>query len=638
MSVGHIWYTRWSPDRRKAASDPGVEALGAFARRPVSLLLRYIARHGLSHALILFSIVAAVGCALASQYAVKSLIDSLGVGRSHPWLVERAFIVLVVLIFADNLFWRMGGWIAARAFVAVTGDIREDLFAYLVGHAPTYFADKQPGMLSSRVSATANAVYTAENTVAWNALPPCLAVVGAIGIVASVDPLMAAALVAVSLALATALFWFAHRGSAVHQTFATRAASVDGELVDVIGNMATVRAFGATWREHRRFDAYIELETTSRRRSLLYLERLRLMHAVVTAMLSAGLLGWVLWLWSDERATTGDVVLVSSLGFTILHGTRDLAVSLVDITQHVARLSEAVRTILAPRGLQEAADAVALQAEQPGIEFDDVTFAYPGRRPILDGFSLRIKAGERVGMIGPSGTGKTTVLALLQRFYEPQRGSIRIGSQDISKMTLNSLQDALAVVPQDVSLFHRSLLENLRYGQPDATEEQVHMAALHASCADLIASMPEGFDTIVGDRGAKLSGGQRQRIAIARAILKSAPILLLDEATSSLDSASESAIQAALERLMQGRTVLAIAHRVSTLQNFDRIVVVHRGRVIDEGSPAELASRPGMYHDVIAGQMQRATPRRRTEGDVIARRRAGRQPGMVERLGERNDI
>ncbi|MFT4063651.1 ABC transporter ATP-binding protein [Paraburkholderia sp.] len=613
MNSSRTGFARKPLPRRTVATDPGLETLSAFANRSVSLLLRYVARHALSHALILAGIVAAVGCALASQYAIRSLIDSLGVGRGHPWLVERAFLVLVALIFADNLFWRMSGWIAARTFVAVTGDIREDLFAYLVGHAPAYFADKQPGMLSSRVSATANAVYTAENTVAWNALPPCLAVVGAIGIIASVDPAMAAALVAIAAALATALFWFAHRGAAIHQTFATRAASVDGELVDVIGNMGTVRAFGAMRREHRRFDACVELETASRRRSLLYLERLRLVHAVVTAMLSAGLLGWVLWLWTEQRATTGDVVLVSSLGFTILHGTRDLAVSLVDVTQHVARLSEAVRTLLVPRGLTERADAVALEARNAGIEFDDVTFAYPGSRPILDGFSLRIRAGERVGMIGPSGTGKTTVLALLQRFYEPQRGSIRIDGQDISRLTLNSLQDALAVVPQDVSLFHRSLLENLRYGKPEATEEEVRVAAVHASCADLIASLPEGFDTIVGDRGVKLSGGQRQRIAIARAILKSAPVLLLDEATSSLDSASESAIQAALERLMEGRTVLAIAHRLSTLQNFDRIVVVHRGRVIDEGSPAQLAARPGMYRDVLARQMQRAAPRRRAD-------------------------
>lgn len=229
MNASRVWSMRNASTRRRRAADRRVETLAAFADRPMGLLLRYIARHALSHAFILISVVLAVACALASQYAIKSLIDFLGVGRSHPWLVERAFLVLVALIFADNLFWRAGGWIAARAFVAVTGDIREDLFGYLLGHAPTWFADKQPGMLSSRVSATANAVYTAENTVTWNALPPCLAVIGAIGIVATVDPLMAAALVAVSLALASTLFWLAHRGASLHHTFATRAASVDGD-------------------------------------------------------------------------------------------------------------------------------------------------------------------------------------------------------------------------------------------------------------------------------------------------------------------------------------------------------------------------------------------------------------------------
>ena len=609
MSV-HRLSSAGVPDRRGDLDDdmtpPQVEGLALFADRPLALLLRYIARRTISHALILVSVLAAVACALASQYAIKNLIDSLGTGRSHPAVIERAFIILVVLIFADNLFWRVGGWVAAHAFVTVTGDIRRDLFAYMVGHTPAFFADKQPGMLSSRVTATANAIYTAENTVAWNALPPCLAVVGAIAMVAAVDPLMALVLVAVSVALASVLFWFAHRGASVHQAFASRAASVDGELVDVIGNMGLVRAFGATFREDRRMEAFVDREATSRRSSLLYLERLRLAHAIVTALLSAGLLGWILWLWSVGRATTGDVVLISSLGFTILHGTRDLAVALVDVTQHIARLAEAMRTLLVPHGMPEAADAFPLDISKADIDFDDVCFAYPGRRPVLNGFSLSIKAGERVGLIGTSGAGKTTVLALLQYFYEPQRGSIRIAGQDVSKVTLRSLQDALAVVPQEVSLFHRALLDNLRYGSPDASEEQVRDALARASCADLIAALPDGLDTVVGDRGVKLSGGQRQRIAIVRAIVKDAPILVLDEATSSLDSASESAIQAALEHVMHGRTVLAIAHRVSTLQSFDRIVVVHRGRVIDQGRPAELAMRPGMYRDFLARQTRSA--------------------------------
>lgn len=271
----------------------------------------------------------------------------------------------------------------------------------------------------------------------------------------------------------------------------------------MLGNMGMVRAFGATWHEHGRFDMYLSREMGARRTSLRYLEKLRLLHASVTVLLSAGLLGWILGLWSAGRTTTGDVVLVSSLGFAILHGTRDLAVALVDVTQHVARLAEALETLLVPHGLHELENAKPLEIRDwaAGIDFEDVTFAYAGRRPVLDGFTLHIRAGERVGLVGPSGAGKSTVLALLQHFYEPQHGVIRIAGQDVSKVTLDTLHATISTVPQDVSLFHRSLLENLRYGRPEATEEQIRAACNDAFCTDLIASLPGGLHTVVGDRG-----------------------------------------------------------------------------------------------------------------------------------------
>jgi ATP-binding cassette subfamily B protein len=340
----------------------------------------------------------------------------------------------------------------------------------------------------------------------------------------------------------------------------------------------------------------------ARQQSLLYLERLRLLHAVITALLSAGLLGWALWLWDQGRATSGDIVLVSSLGFTILHGTRDLAVALVDVTQHVARLAEAVKTLLEPHGMPDREGATELKASGGRVDFEQVTFAYPRRRPILEHFDLHIEAGQRVGLVGKSGAGKSTVLALLQRFYDAQGGSIKIDGQVIGSVTQDSLRHALALVPQDIALFHRSVYENIAYGRPEASREEVYAAAQEARCTDFIEAMPEAFDTIVGDRGVKLSGGQRQRIAIARAILKNAPILLLDEATSALDSASEEAIQQALDRLMVGRTVIAIAHRLSTLQSFDRIIVMSAGKVIDDGTPEALRSRPGVYRDLLAKQ------------------------------------
>jgi ATP-binding cassette, subfamily B, bacterial len=215
---------------------------------------------------------------------------------------------------------------------------------------------------------------------------------------------------------------------------------------------------------------------------------------------------------------------------------------------------------------------------------------------------LHIPAGQRVGLIGKSGAGKSTVLSLLQRFYETQGGQIKIDGQDIGSITQDSLRHAIAVVPQDIALFHRTVYENIAYGRPEASRDEVLAAAREARCSDFIEAMPEGYDTIVGDRGVKLSGGQRQRIAIARAILKNAPILLLDEATSALDSASEEAIQKALDRLMVGRTVVAIAHRLSTLNSFDRIIVMSAGKVVDDGTPEELRNRPGLYRDLLAKQ------------------------------------
>ncbi|MCA7922879.1 ABC transporter ATP-binding protein/permease [Burkholderia cenocepacia] len=587
-----------SPAQRNAHN----AKLSSYAHRPIAFLFRYIRLHPVAHLVVLCSVLAAVGCALGSQYAIKHLIDVLATGRHHPGPLWSAFALLVGLIAADNMLWRVGGWVAAHTFVAVTGDLRRDLFQYLIGHSPTYYSEKQPGTLASRITATSNAVYTSENTMAWNVLPPCIAVMGAILMIIVVNPLMAAGLLGCSAVLSVILFKLAGRGSARHHAFAAKAAAVDGELVDVIGNMGLVRAFGMTLREQKRFSATVKAEMDARQQSLLYLEKLRLLHAVITAMLSAGLLGWALWLWDQGRATSGDIVLVSSLGFTILHGTRDLAVALVDVTQHVARLSEAVKTLLEPHGMPDRSDAQPLSAKGGRVDFERVTFAYPHRRAILDHFDLHIEPGQRVGLIGKSGAGKSTVLALLQRFYDTQDGVVKVDGQDVKGLTQDSLRHAIALVPQDISLLHRTIYDNIAYGRPDATRDEVLAAARDARCAEFIEAMPEGYDTIVGDRGVKLSGGQRQRIAIARAILKDAPILLLDEATSALDSASEEAIQSALDRLMVGRTVIAIAHRLSTLRNFDRIIVMNNGKVIDDGPPDVLRNRPGLYRDLLAKQ------------------------------------
>jgi len=404
------------------------------------------------------------------------------------------------------------------------------------------------------------------------------------------------------------MFRLAAAGRPLHHDFARKAAAVDGEMVDVVSNMPLVRAFGGLLREHRRFDSTVDRELDARRRSLLYLEKLRIFHAVVTIVLTLGLLAWAIMLWQQGEATTGDVVLACTLGLSVLHATRDLAVALVDITQHIARLAEAVATLLVPHDLRDHPEAEPLVRRGASVKFEHVGFRYPEGQRIFEAFTFSFRPGERVGLVGPSGGGKSTLFALLQRFYDPQDGRILLDGQDIALVTQESLRAAIGIVPQDISMFHRSVMDNIRYGKPDASDDEVLEAAIAARC-DFIEDLPAGMRTIVGERGVKLSGGQRQRIAIARAFLKDAPLLLLDEATSALDGESEEAIRDALGRLMRGRTVIAIAHRLSTVRSFDRIVVLQAGRVMQDGPPDLLMRREGLYQQLVQREMDRLTER-----------------------------
>jgi len=581
-----------------------MDDLCAYASRPLAFVFRYVRLRPLSHAVILAAVLSAVVCSVGTQYGVKFLVDTLSSGRDAA--VWTAFALLGSLIAADNLLWRVAAWIANYAFVAVTGDLRRDLFQHLTGHSPAYFADRPPGTLTSRVTATSNAMFTAENMFIWNVLPPCAATVAAIALITTVSLPMAGGLALISGIMVALMFSLAANGRPLHHDFASKAAAVDGELVDVVGNMPLVRAFGGFHREHRRFDATVNREVDARRRSLFYLEKLRILHAVVTIVLALGMLVWAILLWERGAATTGEVVLVATLALAVLHATRDLAVALVDITQHIARLSEALATILVPHGLRDHPEAEPLVRRGAAVKFEHLHFTYPDGQQIFEDLSLTFRPGERVGLVGQSGGGKSTMFALLQRFYDPQGGRILIDGQDISRVTQDSLREAIGIVPQDISMFHRSVLDNIRYGRPDASDDEVMDAAFAARC-DFIEDLPEAMRTMVGDRGVKLSGGQRQRIAIARAFLKDAPLLLLDEATSALDSESEEIIREALARLMHGRTVIAIAHRLSTVRNFDRIVVLQAGRVVQDGAPDLLVRREGQYRQLVQREMSRLT-------------------------------
>ena len=578
------------------------------SRGPARFLLHYVRRRLASHAVVLASVLAAVGCAIGSQYGIKNLVDALGSDGAAGAGLWSAVALLLVLVAGDNLLWRLGGWVAARAFVAVSGDLRIDLFDHLSGHSSRYFTDRFPGAVAGRVTTAANAAFSLENALAWTTLPPAAAVVSSIAVLGLVNWRMMAVLSSLAVLIGGAIWRFAARSRHLHDLVAARAAVVTGELTDVVANMGLVRAFGAARRERRRLSGTIEHEMSAQQESLRSLERLRLFHAGCVFLVTAGALVWSVLLWRAGAITTGDVVLTTTLGFTVLHASRDLAMAMVDLVQHFAKLAEAIRVLCLPHEMTDAPNAKPLINLGGSVTFLNVGFSYPDDGRILQDFTLHIPAGQKVGLVGRSGAGKSTVLALLQRLYDPERGHVLIDEQDIAEVTQESLRDAIAVVHQDVSLFHRSVIENLRYGKPSASEEEVQHAAAAAHCSEFVSRMPQGFDTIIGERGLKLSGGQRQRLAIARAFLCDAPIVLLDEATSALDSESEELVQEALTRLVNGRTVIAVAHRLSTLHAFDRVVVLDRGIIIEDGAPGELLRRPSVYSQM--DQRQRRSPDR----------------------------
>ncbi|APQ10065.1 ABC transporter [Pseudomonas oryzihabitans] len=570
---------------RRRAEWPLPERVGAF-------LWRYVRLRPWHFGGLLLLVIGAATCAVAVQYGMKLLVDAMADPgqRAQVWSPFWLFISLIVL---ENLFWRCGGWLGCRTVVASCADMRVDLFRYLTGHPMHYFAQHFAGALGNRVSATGTAAGAIYGGLAWKIMPPCVDFIGAVVVLCTVDLRMAAALVAFVVIVALVITTFGIRGRARHQRFAAQSARVSGELVDLVQNVWTIKAFSAREREVQRFAQAVGVEARAQRRSWMHLEKARVLHDTCLSLMAGGMLAWAIALWTRGGITAGDVVMVSALTFRILHGSRDLALALVDTTQQLGAIGETLRILIQPHA-QSDVERPLVQA-RGALRFEGVHYRYPDGRQVFQGLSLQVPAGQKVGLVGPSGAGKSTLIGLLQRLDDVQQGQIRIDGEDIRSVSQDSLRQRIAVVPQETALFNRSIRENIRYGRPEASDAEVEEAAQHAYCDDFIRQLPQGYDTPVGERGVLLSGGQRQRLGIARAFLKGAPILILDEATSALDSHSETVIQRALLELMEGRTVLAVAHRLSTLSGFDRILVLEQGAIVEDGPPQQLREEDGRF-------------------------------------------
>jgi ATP-binding cassette subfamily B protein len=574
--------------RQKDADEALPSGTGAF-------IWRYVRRRAWLFGPLLLLVVGGAACSVGVQYGMKLIVDTMAGDDRTSRQIWYWLALFISLIAAESVCWRLCGWLSCRSIVQTGVDIRLDLFRHLSGHSLDYFSEHMAGSLGNRITATAGTTAAFLSTMIWRILPPCVDFVGALIVVISIDARMAGALIAFVALVAVVIGWLGLRARPLQQQFAEQAAQVGGELVDVVSNIWTVQAFSARQREYQRLQKAFGKEAQVQQRSWIYLEKTRALHDLFLWVMAGGMLIWAVESWRNGQSMAGDVVVISALTFRILHGSRDLALSLVDASQQASVITEMLGVVATPHQVADVPQARPFVPGAGEICLDDVSFSYGEGPPVFSHLSLRVPAGQRLGVVGPSGAGKSTLLRLITRVSDPHAGRILIDGQPIAEVGQDSLRAAIAAVPQDIGLMHRSIRENLRYGNPHASDEAVHAAAHHAHCDDFINQLPQGYDTLVGERGVKLSGGQRQRVGIARALLKDAPILLLDEATSALDSESESEIQSALGKLMRGRTVIAVAHRLSTVSSFDRVVVIVGGRVVEDGTPAELRARDGTF-------------------------------------------
>jgi ATP-binding cassette subfamily B protein len=567
----------------------------AYLLGPAAFIKHYVKRRAVPFGMLLVLVAFAAGAAVSTQYVMKLLVDGMAGGANSRAAVWTALGLFIGLIAFESVCWRVTGWLTCRTTVGVGVDMRLDLFDYLNGQPMRYFAEHLAGSLGQRITMTAGNFGALVNTFVWRVLPPSIDFLGALVIFATINLGITAALGILVVLVTGLLIWFGERGRPRHRRYSGQAGTVAGELVDTITNMWAVKAFSARAREASRLKQQFLGEAETQRASWMHVEKARVLHDVILWVTAGVVLSWAILLWSNGQITPGDVVVVSSLTFRIMHGSRDLAISLVELAQQFGFIDETLRTIGQPQTVLDEPGAPAVVPLGGSVEFRGVSFGYPGSREAIHQLDLKIDAGQKIGIVGPSGAGKSTLIHLLQRLYDVDRGTVLIDGQPIASVTQDSLRAAMAVVPQEINLFHRSVMDNIRFARPEASDEEVFAAARAAHCDGFVQRLPQGYDTIVGERGTKLSGGQRQRIGIARAFLKDAPIIIFDEATSALDTESEIEIQRALVRLMRDRTVIAVAHRLSTLAAFDRVIVVKGGRVVEDGTPAQLRRRNGLF-------------------------------------------
>lgn len=530
-------------------------------------------------------------------YILKMIIDRVSMNTTTDiWGALQFPVILYLSLSLFSVFnLRFYDYLGLRFVPELKSKIIRDLTAHVLGHSHGYFQGAFAGSLTNKINDVAQGSKEVVYIVIDRFISNSIAILVATIIFATVSPILA--LILLGWVVVYVSFTYAMTPQIHRMAFSMSEARslFTGRVVDLISNNLTVRLFARAKFERKNL-ANQARETIDREQKLRWLLLLMNLFQGITFVLMIGAtFSYLVWAKSNNLVTVGDFALILSVTIAIVDQLWGLSKDFSEFIEELGRVAQGLTITSIPHEVIDVPKAKPLQISKGGIQFENVQFWYRGSKPLFDDFNVEIQGGEKIGLVGYSGSGKTTFVNLILRLYNIHKGKIIIDGQDISQVTLDSLHSQIALIPQEPSLLNRSIMDNIRYGKLDATEGEIYEAAAQAHAHEFILRMPEKYNTLVGERGARLSGGQRQRIAIARAILKDAPILLLDEATSALDTLTEGIIQQSLDQLMENRTTLVIAHRLSTLLSMDRIIVFDSGRIVEDGSHHELLAAGGMY-------------------------------------------